>query len=126
MRLTIILAGSSAFLNHDREAVFSLPRLLSGQRASYVKLLRCAWRSLLSAAWCPPPWFLLNPAPTKKAFLSQSGGDREMRNLPHSRPARQHAVPTNVELGAVDPKDVAWSLEVFYSTPGSSTDFVGK
>jgi len=32
----------------------------------------------------------------------------------------------DVELGRLDPSDVAWSLEVFYSTPGSSTDFVGK
>jgi quinohemoprotein amine dehydrogenase len=32
----------------------------------------------------------------------------------------------DVELGPLDAKDVAWSLEVFYSSPGSSTDFVGK
>ena len=32
----------------------------------------------------------------------------------------------DVELGPMNPADVAWSLEVFYSAPGSSTDFVGK
>jgi len=32
----------------------------------------------------------------------------------------------NVELGPIDPKEVTWSLEVFYSSPGSSTDLVGK
>ena len=32
----------------------------------------------------------------------------------------------DVELGPLDPKDVAWSLEVFYSAPGASTDFLGK
>ena len=32
----------------------------------------------------------------------------------------------DVELGPLDAKDVAWSLEVFYSSPGSNTDFVGK
>lgn len=32
----------------------------------------------------------------------------------------------DVELGPIDPSDVTWSLEVFYSRPGSSTDFVGK
>ena len=32
----------------------------------------------------------------------------------------------DVELGPLDPNDVTWSLEVFYSSPGSSTDFVGK
>lgn len=31
-----------------------------------------------------------------------------------------------LELGPMDPSDITWSLEVFYSTPGSSTDFVGK
>jgi quinohemoprotein amine dehydrogenase len=34
--------------------------------------------------------------------------------------------PDDVELGPLDTKDVDWSLEVFYSNPGSSTDFVGK
>jgi quinohemoprotein amine dehydrogenase len=32
----------------------------------------------------------------------------------------------DVELGPLDPNDVTWSLEVFYSTPGGNTDFVGK
>ena len=32
----------------------------------------------------------------------------------------------DLELGPLDPKEVAWSLEVFYSGPFSSTDFVGK
>jgi quinohemoprotein amine dehydrogenase len=32
----------------------------------------------------------------------------------------------DLELGPLDPKEVTWSLEVFYSGPGSSTDFVGK
>ncbi|MGD0136635.1 MAG: hypothetical protein ABSE57_31725 [Bryobacteraceae bacterium] len=34
--------------------------------------------------------------------------------------------PDDVELGPVDPSSVTWSLEVFYSSPGKSTDFVGK
>ncbi len=34
--------------------------------------------------------------------------------------------PDDVELGPLDPKDISWSLEVFYSSPGKSTDFVGK
>jgi quinohemoprotein amine dehydrogenase len=34
--------------------------------------------------------------------------------------------PDDVELGPVDPGSVTWSLEVFYSSPGKSTDFVGK
>ena len=32
----------------------------------------------------------------------------------------------DVELGPINPTDVSWSLEVCYSAPGSSTDFVGK
>jgi quinohemoprotein amine dehydrogenase len=32
----------------------------------------------------------------------------------------------DVELGPLDPNDVSWSMEVFYSAPGSSSDFVGK
>ncbi len=32
----------------------------------------------------------------------------------------------DVELGPIDPKEITWSLEVFYSSPGSNTDFVGK
>lgn len=32
----------------------------------------------------------------------------------------------DVELGPLDPKDISWSLEVFYAKPGSNTDFVGK
>jgi quinohemoprotein amine dehydrogenase len=32
----------------------------------------------------------------------------------------------DVELGPLAPNDVTWSMEVFYSAPGSNTDFVGK
>jgi quinohemoprotein amine dehydrogenase len=32
----------------------------------------------------------------------------------------------DVELGPLDPADLAWSLEVFYSAPGASTDLVGR
>jgi quinohemoprotein amine dehydrogenase len=32
----------------------------------------------------------------------------------------------DVELGPIKSTDVAWSLDVFYSGPGSGTDFVGK
>jgi quinohemoprotein amine dehydrogenase len=31
----------------------------------------------------------------------------------------------DVELGPLDPNDVAWSMEVFYESPGSKTAFVG-
>jgi quinohemoprotein amine dehydrogenase len=34
--------------------------------------------------------------------------------------------PDDVELGRLDPSDLTWSMEVFYSSPGSSADFVGK
>jgi quinohemoprotein amine dehydrogenase len=34
--------------------------------------------------------------------------------------------PDDVDLGPLNADDVAWSLEVFYAAPGSSTDFVGK
>jgi quinohemoprotein amine dehydrogenase len=32
----------------------------------------------------------------------------------------------DLELGPINSTDVTWSLEVFYSAPGSSTDFAGK
>lgn len=32
----------------------------------------------------------------------------------------------DLELGPLDPHDVAWSLDVFYATPGSNADVVGK
>jgi quinohemoprotein amine dehydrogenase len=32
----------------------------------------------------------------------------------------------DVELGPIDPTGIAWSLEVFYAAPGSSTDFIGQ
>ena len=34
--------------------------------------------------------------------------------------------PDDVELGPMKSTDVAWSLDVFYTGPGASTDFVGK
>ena len=33
--------------------------------------------------------------------------------------------PDDVELGPLDPSDLDWSLDVFYSKSGASTDFVG-
>lgn len=32
----------------------------------------------------------------------------------------------DLDLGPLDPQDIAWSLDVFYAAPGSNTDFVGK
>ncbi len=32
----------------------------------------------------------------------------------------------DLELGPVGPNEATWSIEVFYSAPGASTDFVGK
>ena len=39
---------------------------------------------------------------------------------------RQAHTADDVELGPIDPNELAWSLEVFYAAPGSSSDFVGK
>jgi quinohemoprotein amine dehydrogenase len=71
----------------------------------------------------------LTPESAMAAFgdQAQKRGFQQFEAIGYQRgPDGRLHTADDVELGPIDAKDFAWSLEVFYSTPGSSTDFVGQ
>lgn len=69
------------------------------------------------------------PDSAMAAFGDQthSRGYQQFQAIGYNRgPDGKPHTADDVELGPLDPNEVAWSLEVFYSSPGSSTDFLGK
>lgn len=69
------------------------------------------------------------PDSSMAAFGDQSHGrgyqQFEVIGYQRGPDGRLHT-PDDVELGRLDPADFEWSLEVFYSSPGSNTDIIGK
>jgi quinohemoprotein amine dehydrogenase len=69
------------------------------------------------------------PDSAMAAFGDQSHarGYRQFEAIGYQRgPDGRLHTADDVNLGPLNPDDISWSLEVFYSKPGADTDFVGK